>query len=363
MDRNEKKFLTNSEKNGVKPEANLYVDDKKMKRLPKWLLPVLIIVFLFLLILFTVPSLVKKFSPGDHSNSLTNTQVINEFIEKADAVVNKKISGIFDEPALTSSCITSALYNEPLNLLSENPVNNFYEVELQDGIRGYIRKDDIFMSTESLLSDKATSKAIIVNGEKSIASDTINGDIIAVAPMGSILYVDYATEQVIHVLLPDQQAGWMNRENLILIPTNMPIPQPEKKKEDIFCSSAMKFLNVAYVPGGLGLDGIDMTGIIYLSGMTNGLEIPRDLRRQSGLGRQISLEEDASGFPNLSGLKAGDILFFNDPSDQEPESSAIYLADNNILYAYGNDAVIQIISLSDNEKLWQRLDTARRLFD
>lgn len=361
---NDQKYLLNSETNIVSKnqKTDVYITPRKRRRLPKWFLPVAIIVVVSLVLLYTVPYLVRIFNPQNEMTT-NSDRVSNAFIRESDAVVAEKISSVFEKASITSNRLTSVLFNEPLKVLSKESENNFYHVELQDGNRGFVRVEDVSLGTDSLLSEDAKYKAIVVNGEKVVASDTVNGDIVAVAPMGSVLYADYETDQVIRVLLPGSQIGWMNRENLILVPINEPIPQPDNKQADIFCSSALKFLNVAYIPGGLGLDGIDLTGVIYLSGITNGLTMARNLERQAQVGRQLSLEKDDSGFPNIGGLKAGDILFFHDVNNQKLSSSAIYLADQNILYAEGNDAVIQIISLEDNEKLWLRLDTARRLFD
>lgn len=124
------------------------------------------------------------------------------------------------------------------------------------------------------------------------------------------------------------------------------------------------FINVAYVPGGIDMSGIDLPSIIYLAGKTNGLKIPRIMQDQANFGTQISFERDKYGMPNIDALKAGDILFFSlDKNPEKLTSAAIYLADGNILYASGNQGTIQIVSLSANEKIAESLVVVRRLFD
>ncbi len=344
-----------------KTKKTYYIQENAIKRVPAWLLPILIISLLSISLLYFLPKIIHRYQ--DKNTVKVEEKVIQDaFLQEADAVIIKKIARIYDRPSLTASCITSALYNEPVRLLADETENGFYHIQLKEGISGYIDAENLLKDTSSFKAHGMIDRAMIINGEKAISSDTLNGNILAIAPMGSVFYVDYVTEQVIRVVLPGNEIGWMNRENLIVVPINQAIPQPESKRADIFCSSALKFLNIPYVPGGLGIDNIDLPGVIYLAGLTNGLEFSRDMRRQAELGTNISVEKTADGLANIGGLKAGDLLFFQD-DEKEIESVAIYLADDNILYAYGNDSKIQIFSLADNEFLLKNLAVIRRIFE
>lgn len=104
-------------------------------------------------------------------------------------------------------------------------------IELADGVQGYVLADELILNLNSYNIESAKNKVLLINREKAIVSDTMGGDVIATAPMGSILYADYVTEQVVRIILPGGDIGWMSRENLVLFDTNQAIPQPEKSKQ------------------------------------------------------------------------------------------------------------------------------------
>ncbi|HZJ69265.1 MAG TPA: NlpC/P60 family protein [Candidatus Eisenbacteria bacterium] len=366
-DKKQKSEKLSRQKRGNKewkiPKKDVYVEEQIKRKMPAWLIPSLLVLTLSIFLIWFVPQLIGRYQENKND---TKPPVLEQdpFFEKADAVVNQKTVRLYDQASLSANRLTSCLFNEPVHLLKEERENGFYWVELQEGIKGYVLADYLTLDISSLTSDSIVSKAFVINGEKYIASDAVNGDILAVAPMGSVLYADYVTEKVIRVILPGQEIGWVSRENILVLNSNQTFPQPASKAAELFCSSALKFLNAAYVPGGLTLDGIDMPGIIYLSGQTNGIDISRDLEQQAEIGTQISFEFDGNGMPILSGLKVGDLLFFSiNDEDSNLSSAGIYLEDNNMLYAYGNQSSIDVVSFQDNEKLLENLVKVRRLFD
>lgn len=362
--KNTEKLPKYSEKNSKWdfPEKDIYVNEPSKRKLPGWLIPSVLVVVISIFLIWFVPQLIR----GYQLNKKEATAPIlteDPFLKKSNALVNQKTVRLYDQPRLTANCLSSCLFNEPVYVLDQYPENNFYKIELREGIQGYVIKDSLTFDLSSLTSESIINKVMIINGEKPIASDTINGDILAVAPMGSVVCADYVTDQVVRVILPGEKSGWINRENVLVLKTNEKVPHAESKQADIFCSSALKFLNVAYIPGGLSLDGIDLPGILYLAGQTNGIDIPRDINEQAKLGTQISFELDSKGVPNISRLKAGDLLFFSQSDESQLTSVGLYLSDDNILYAYGNQSSIDIISFQNNEKLAQDLITVRNIFN
>ncbi|MGB4609577.1 MAG: SH3 domain-containing C40 family peptidase [Saccharofermentanales bacterium] len=345
-------------------EQDIYLDKTKSRKFPRWLIPMLLVIAMSLALIWFVPVLFAKYQMQKTARTNEEQAEIDPFLQKANAVFNQRSVAIRAEPNRQSLRITSGVYNEPVLVLDSQIDNGYYRIELADGVQGYVSADELTLSMASYNADSAKNKVLLINREKSIVSDTIGGDVIATAPMGCVLYADYVTEQVVRVILPGGDIGWMSRENLVLLDVNQAIPEPEKKQADIFCSSALIFINVAYVPGGMDMSGIDLPSIIYLAGKTNGLNIPRIIQKQANYGTQISFERDKYGMPNIDALKAGDILFFSlDKNLTNLTSAAIYLADGNILYAAGNQGSVQIISLPANEKIAENLVIVRRLFD
>ncbi|HHU54106.1 MAG TPA: C40 family peptidase [Clostridiaceae bacterium] len=345
-------------------KQEIYIDKIKPRRFPRWLIPMVLVAALSLALILFVPKLFTKYQMEKTERNNSEQVEIDPFLQGANAVLSQRSVAVREEPNRQSLRITSGIYNEPVKILDPKTNNGYYLIELTDGVQGYVLADELTLNLNSYKAESAKYKVLLINREKAIVSDTIGGNVIALAPMGCVLYADYVTEQVVRVILPSGDIGWMSRENLVVLDLNEAIPEPEKKQADIFCSSALIFINVAYVPGGMDMSGIDLPSIIYLAGKTNGLNIPRIMEKQANCGTQISFERDKYGMPNIDALKAGDILFFSlDKNPAKLTSSAIYLADGNILYASGNQGSIQIISLPANEKLAESLVVIRRLFD
>ncbi|NLJ70084.1 MAG: C40 family peptidase [Clostridiaceae bacterium] len=345
-------------------EQDIYLNKPKSRSFPSWLLPMILVIALSVALIWFVPIIFNKYQMKQEAKNTSEQTETDPFLQKADAVLNQRSVAIWAEPNRQSLRITSGIYNEPVEILDSQINNGYYLIELQDGVQGYVLANELTLNLNSHNTEKAKNKVLLINREKAIVSDTSGGNVIGIAPMGCVLYADYVTERVVRVILPGGDIGWMSRENLVLLDVNQAIPEPEKKQADIFCSSALMFINVAYVPGGIDMSGIDLPSIIYLAGKTNGLKIPRIMQDQANYGTQISFERDKRGMPNIDALKAGDILFFSlDKNPDKLTSSAIYLADGNILYASGNQGSVQIISLSANEKIADSLVIVRRLFD
>ena len=247
-------------------EQDIYIDKIKSRRFPKWLIPMILVIALSLALIWFVPVLFAKYQIQRADQYDSKQAEIDPFLQEADAVVNQKSAAIWAEPNRQSLRVTSGVYNEPVKILDSQINNGYYLVELADGVKGYVLADKLTLNLNSYNVESAKNKVLLINREKAIVSDTIGGDVIAIAPMGSVLYADYVTEQVVRVIIPGGDIGWMSRENLVLLDVNQAIPEPEKKQADIFCSSALIFINAAYVPGGMDMSGIDLPSIIYLAG-------------------------------------------------------------------------------------------------
>lgn len=345
-------------------EQDIYINETKKRKFPTWIIPIIFIVVITVVLIWLVPDIFSRYQASQNENANVEEEKFDPFLLEANVVFNQKSVPLLEEPDLRSIIITTSLYNEPARIIDNKSVSGYYFVELADGYQGYVKTESVTPDLISLVSDNIINKVVLINREKGIASDTTSGNIIATAPMGCVLYADYVTEQVVRIILPGGDVGWMSRENLLILQEHQVIPQPDTKKADIFCSSALVFMHVAYVPGGMDMGGIDIPGIVYLAGKTNGLDLPRKIEEQAKIGTQISFERDNSGLAHIDALKAGDLLFFSSENDSEYlTSSAIYMADGNILYADGNQSSIQLISLFNNEKLAKNLSIARRLFE
>lgn len=128
---------------------------------------------------------------------------------------------------------------------------------------------------------------------------------------------------------------------------------PEEELRENVANSAKAYLGVQYRWGGKSSQGLDCSGLTFMSYMENGVLIYRDAGIMSGYPvRQISREE----------LKKGDLLFF-------PGHVAMYLGNNRYIHstAYAQTPCVTINSLNPEdedyrEDLDQKLNACGSLF-
>ncbi|MBK3517362.1 C40 family peptidase [Carboxylicivirga marina] len=80
-----------------------------------------------------------------------------------------------------------------------------------------------------------------------------------------------------------------------------PINTNEVKPEEVM-TSARYFLGVQYKMGGTGHDGLDCSGLIYVSFEKHGIQVPRTSTKQGRVGKFI---------PSINRLQYGDMVFFH----------------------------------------------------
>jgi len=98
---------------------------------------------------------------------------------------------------------------------------------------------------------------------------------------------------------------------------------------------AERFMGVPYLWGGKTVDGLDCSGLIQLALEAGGIKSPRDAdMMEAVLGTPVSIEQD------FSGLKRGDILFWN-------EHVGVMLDATRLLHANGFHMKVEVEALRD----------------
>jgi hypothetical protein len=337
--------------------------------LPGWFLPLLALALIVVLIFWGVPLAIMRLQnrqPRPVDGQDPENQLI--YTEKT-LVVSSPVADIFDQPDVKAVRVTQALFNEPVTILSDRSNGSgFIEVELADGTTGYILSRDVTERRTSIEPGLYRHKLVIATAAKRIMSHAVQGTLLVEVMMGTVLYADYRGDGISRVGLPDGSTGWISDEGVIVLPVDGSIETPADAAR-YFCSTALTFRQVTVIENGQSIRGISTTGITRLAAAINGLTVPRTLAGLSQTGKPIAVPRDPeTGLIELSLLKPGDLLFLAvDPvpagASAAPVALAIYVDTNQILFARPVHAAVQLLDMSRQEDLQQRIVMIRRLFE
>lgn len=337
--------------------------------LPGWFLPLLALALIVVLIFWGVPVAITRLQnrqqlpvgSQDPENQLIYTE--------QTLVVSSPVADIFDHPDVKADRVTQALFNEPVTIRSDMPDGSgFIEVTLADGTAGFIMSRDVTERRTSIEPGLYRYKLVIATAAKRIMSHAVQGTLLVEVMMGTVLYADYRGDGISRVGLPDGTTGWISDEGVIVLPVDGSIETPADAAR-YFCSTALTFRQVTVIENGQSVRGISTTGITRLAAAINGLTVPRTLVGLSQTGRSIAVPRDPEmGLIDLSLLKPGDLLFLaadqqRNGESNDPVALAVYVDTNQILFARPVHSAIQLLDLTRQEDLQQRIVLIRRLFD
>lgn len=103
--------------------------------------------------------------------------------------------------------------------------------------------------------------------------------------------------------------------------------------------TAKDFIGVPYLWGGASSDdGFDCSGLTMTVYQLNGLNLPRNSKKQFDVGTAV----------NKSDLQKGDLVFFSEKRRSSVSHVGIYIGDGKFIHASSHGKKIQIDSLSSN---------------
>lgn len=343
---------------------NVYVE-KNLHRLPKFLIAGCSILLVIVLVFALAPRLIERSSwraQASHSQQKQWTPKLDQ----VDLVVRADTAPIYQEPDIKSLRYTTALLNEPLTLLEEQPINGFFKICLTDQSQGYIKQLDVSQDLSSLTGDDVVKQVMVLGRRKRLMSHTRNGSLLGYAPMGTYLLADYASNELVRVKLPDGQRAWLNTEDLVLADPGeaFQLTDKETSPTQLFLSSAMAFAGASYLPGGLEYDATDLPGLVHIAGKVNGLALARNLPALSDAGSGVTFDVDQDNMPSLAGLQPGDLLFFAaSPSEKDLSTMAVLMTNDRILVHLPNSSSLSLYKWQNDKKMLKSLRKVRRLFD
>lgn len=264
-------------------------------------------------------------------------------------VVNDSLVDVFSEPDIRSVRLSQALFNQLLPVVDEK--DGWLLINMPDGYTGWIRSK--FVEPDSQRADASyyKNRIMITSKKKNIESSVKGGGIIKEVVMGTELFVVDNAEDAYKVSLPGNKTGWVTISGTILLPAKGRIP---KTTASDLLSTALKFSGTVYLSGGISSMGMDSPGLSYMSCRVNGLNIPKDSKRQ--------FKEAGKSLGESDKLTEGDLLFFSENEDHKDITGVgVYKGGDEFLHASKSSGSVKVDSLKD-DYYKRRFVGARRLF-
>ncbi|WP_097004878.1 C40 family peptidase [Lacrimispora amygdalina] len=261
---------------------------------------------------------------------------------KQFAVIRKPVISIWDRPEeikenrdrkIISSIADEGIYGMGLRISGEEEMG-FYPVMTAYQYPGYVRKEDVELTSLSSLMKWEEGGLMVTNGEfvDLMSIPKIQGVRIMSVPRGALIKViEFESMEPGWALVElfDGQRGFMR--NQYLRPKEYSqsglwtgeLPQKEIVDEREFrkavVENAMQYLGTQYRWGGRTSLGIDCSGLASESYLLSGIIIFRDAKIQPGFPvREIPKEE----------MLPGDLMYF-------PGHIAMYIGDGRYIHSTG----------------------------
>ena len=227
-----------------------------------------------------------------------------------------------------------------VEILAEEPEKAFVKVVTHYGYEGYVRKTELRPVTEEELEkrqEKSRFYRIGISEADLLDQPKVQGLPLELLLKNAIVeYLEDAAEGWCRVRSAAGREGFIHQENLRerreddgFLLTAEREDYFVKRREALFVSeeafregivsSAREFLGTQYRWGGKASQGIDCSGLAFMSYLDNGLLIYRDASIEAGYPvKKIPVEA----------LKKGDLIFF-------PGHVAIYLGEGRYIHSTG----------------------------
>ena len=255
-------------------------------------------------------------------------------VDTSTAVITEAVVDIFAGPDIKSERISQAIYNQPAEILEEK--NGWARISAVDGSIGWVRAKFIDRIISSIYGRAYSHKIIVTSKDKSIFSAPAGGITIKDVTMGTELYAFNTSGNAYEVYLPGNTTGWLRGSGLIHVDLNAATPVTSSKD---FVSSALKFKGTSYLLNGMSSMGVDSPGMIYICSRINGINMPRDLKKQMQFGDKTALDE----------IAAGDIVFIASEEDEDIITDAgICLGNGQYIHASRSSGYVRLDGLNES---------------
>ncbi len=205
--------------------------------------------------------------------------------------ININVADIRNKPKFKSERITQALYNEPVQILSDGA--DYCRVKLHDGCKGYVKK--LFLSESG--GDAGESYIVRSPLASAYLAPDPNSQMVTVLPFASEIKARPENDDFMASHSP--RYGDIYLSSSALMPAcDRPCLSRETVPEMI--EIARRFMGVPYLWGGRSFFGVDCSGFVNIILKYFGLTLPRKTKDQVKFGKKLPYGD----------IEVGDLLFF-----------------------------------------------------
>jgi cell wall-associated NlpC family hydrolase len=215
-------------------------------------------------------------------------------------IVSAPLANVHEGPVSRSSLETQVLMGDEVRILEKQ--DNRYRVKIpnQENREGWIQQEAVHIPKDKGRSYMNANRQWIViaapKADAMILDKT--GDHKVSLYGGTRLRVLETTEKSHKVQFPDQSVAIIDVSDAIPAKSTDPVINDTKPEE--LAKTAKQFLNVRHLSGGLSEQGMDISGLIYLTYRIHGVLLSTDHDSFKSKAERVSKKE----------LKPGDILVF-----------------------------------------------------
>ncbi|AQS59742.1 C40 family peptidase [Desulforamulus ferrireducens] len=220
---------------------------------------------------------------------------------------------VLEQPQAGIPLVTQSLLGWPALVMGVE--GDWLHIQTLDGSPGWARVDHFTLAD------------VVENGTmieiKQTAVPLYQGTTqVATLYLGSRLLLLEADGDFYQVALPNGEQGLIARNHAVILNNSAHCSPQEVLRV------ANQFTGAPYLWGGMSVQGIDCSGLTYMSYFSQGYQLPRNAQDQFKVGCPVAKEN----------LKAGDLVFFS-TIDPGPSHVGIYLGDELFLNARSKEGV------------------------
>ena len=248
------------------------------------------------------------------------------------ALVDRSVTDLRREPHSLGERVNQALLGEAVRILESQATWSLVRTE-RDGYLGWIHTASLYTcSSEQVIAYHSAANARVLAELLPAYQDPSYETNTGKLPFGINLPIEQQSDGYSQIRLPDGRLWWV--ESAGLLPQER-WPKPDPEGIEFTLDLMKRFIGVPYMWGGRSAFGFDCSAFAGALWSFIGIDLPRDADQQYRTGRRVE------GSP-----QPGDILYFGDLADEEPDErqigrfsainhAAISLGGNELIHATG----------------------------